>query len=38
MIDKNMMVWLHAFKKKTRETPKRDLELALKRMGEVLKS
>ena len=31
------MVWLHAFKKKTRKTPVLDMEKALKRMKEVLK-
>ena len=30
------MVWLHAFKKKTQKTPAGDLELAEKRMKEVL--
>jgi phage-related protein len=30
------MVWLHAFKKKTQKTPKNDLEIAEKRMMEVL--
>ncbi len=30
------MIWLHAFKKKTQKTSKLDLELAVKRMKEVL--
>jgi len=30
------MYWLHAFKKKTRKTPPQELDLALKRMKEVL--
>ena len=30
------MVWLHAFKKTTQKTPTEDLELAFKRMKEVL--
>ncbi|HXH76762.1 MAG TPA: type II toxin-antitoxin system RelE/ParE family toxin [Bacteriovoracaceae bacterium] len=36
MIESNTMVWLHAFKKKTQKTPAGDLELAEKRMKEVL--
>lgn len=36
MLEKNSMIWLHAFKKKTQKTAKRDLELAEKRMLEVL--
>jgi phage-related protein len=38
MLVADRMVWLHMFKKTTKKTPKNDLELALKRMGEVLKS
>jgi phage-related protein len=38
VVEKERMVWLHAFKKKTKKTPKDDLELALKRMREVLES
>jgi phage-related protein len=30
------MIWLHAFKKKTQKTPQNDLEIAEKRMKEVL--
>jgi phage-related protein len=30
------MIWLHAFKKKTPKTPQNDLEIAEKRMKEVL--
>lgn len=36
MVAGETMVWLHAFKKKTRKTPMEDLELAEKRMKEVL--
>jgi len=38
LLKKDWMVWLHAFKKKTQQTPKNDLELAKKRMKEVLES
>lgn len=37
MLEKDLMVWLHAFSKKTQKTPKLELELARKRMKEVLK-
>jgi phage-related protein len=37
LIDKDEMFWLHVFRKTTPKTPKKDLELALKRMKEVLK-
>jgi phage-related protein len=36
MVEGDTMVWLHAFKKKTQKTPIEDLELAEKRMKEVL--
>lgn len=36
MVAGETMVWLHAFKKQTQKTPKDDLELAEKRMREVL--
>lgn len=36
VIDREQMVWLHAFKKKTQKTPGGDLKIAEKRMGEVL--
>ena len=36
LIEKDLMVWLHAFKKASQKTPQSDLELALKRMKEVL--
>ena len=36
LISKNEMVWLHAFKKKTQKTPKKEIELALSRMKEIL--
>jgi phage-related protein len=38
MMGADRMVWLHMFKKTTKKTPKNDLELALRRMEEVLKS
>ncbi|OYZ11956.1 MAG: hypothetical protein B7Y39_19075 [Bdellovibrio sp. 28-41-41] len=37
MIEKDLMVWLHAFNKKTQKTPKQDLDLARKRLKEVLR-
>ena len=36
VVEADQMVWLHAFKKKTQKTPVADLELAEKRMMEVL--
>jgi phage-related protein len=36
LIDKDFMIWLHAFKKTTQKTPKNDLRIAVKRMKEVL--
>ena len=36
MLEKDLMVWLHAFSKKTQKTPKLELEVARKRMKEVL--
>lgn len=36
MFTKDQMVWLHAFKKTSQKTPRPDLELAFKRMKEVL--
>jgi phage-related protein len=36
VVDGDTMVWLHAFKKKTPKTPLDDLEIAEKRMKEVL--
>jgi phage-related protein len=38
MKESDRMVWLHMFKKTTKKTPKNDLELAVRRMEEVLKS
>jgi len=35
-IEKDSMVWLHAFKKMSQKTPLRDLEVAEQRMKEVL--
>ena len=36
LMESNIMVWLHAFKKQTQKTPASDLEIAEKRMSEVL--
>ncbi len=36
VVESETMVWLHAFKKKTQKTPSSDLEIAEKRMKEVL--
>ncbi len=36
IIEAETMFWLHAFKKKTQKTPAGDLEIAEKRMKEVL--
>ncbi len=36
LADRDWMIWLHAFKKKTQKTPQDDLETAEKRMAEVL--
>jgi phage-related protein len=36
VVESKTMVWLHAFKKKTQKTPGSDLEIAEKRMKEVL--
>ncbi len=36
VIDKDQMIWLHAFKKTTQKTPTLDLKIAERRMGEVL--
>lgn len=37
MIEKDLMIWLHGFIKKTQKTPKQDLDLARKRLKEVLR-
>ena len=37
VIEGDSMIWLHAFKKKTQQTPRNDLDLAIKRMKEVLR-
>jgi phage-related protein len=37
LMDADRMVWLHMFKKKTPKTAKNDLDLAIRRMEEVLK-
>lgn len=36
VVDKDQMIWLHAFRKTTQKTPAADLKIAEKRMGEVL--
>lgn len=36
MMDRETMVWLHAFKKTTQKTPSQELDLAEKRMKELL--
>ena len=36
VVQKEVMVWLHSFRKATQKTPVRDLEIAEKRMQEVL--
>lgn len=36
LIEKEIMVWLHAFSKKTQKTPTKEIEVAAKRMKEVL--
>jgi phage-related protein len=36
MVTGNEMVWLHAFRKSTQKTPMKELDLAIKRMQEVL--
>ena len=35
VVQRDVMVWLHAFKKSTQKTPARDLEIAEGRMKEV---
>lgn len=37
MLEKDLMAWLHAFSKKTQKTPKYELDLARKRMKEILR-
>jgi phage-related protein len=36
MIEQDLMVWLHAFKKDSQKTPREELDLAQRRMKEVL--
>lgn len=36
MLEKTLMIWLHAFKKKTQKTAKTDLETARARAKEIL--
>jgi len=37
VVESNTMVWLHVFKKSTQKTPQGDLEIAEKRMKEVIR-
>ena len=37
LLEQDMMVWLHAFSKKTQKTPLTELNIARKRLKEVLK-
>src|SRR5687768_17419132 len=37
LMERDMMIWLHAFSKKTQKTPLTELEIARKRLKEVLK-
>jgi len=36
MVSGEEMVWLHAFRKSTQKTPQKDLDMAEKRMKEIL--
>ena len=36
LLDRNEMIWLHAFSKKTQKIPQAELKLARRRMREVL--
>jgi len=37
MLESELMVWLHAFNKKTQKTPPKELNIAKKRLREILK-
>jgi len=37
LLEQDLMVWLHAFSKKSQKTPPKELKVARKRMKEVLK-
>lgn len=37
LLEKALMVWLHAFAKKTQKTPIKELDLARKRLKEILR-
>ena len=37
MLERDLMAWLHAFSKKTQKTPQHELDIARKRMKEVLR-
>jgi phage-related protein len=37
LVEQEMMIWLHAFTKKTQKTPTKELDIARKRLKEVLK-
>ena len=36
LVEKDLMVWLHAFSKKTQKTRRNDIEIARRRLKEVL--
>lgn len=36
LVGKDEMIWLHAFQKKTQKTPKKELQIAMKRIKEVM--
>lgn len=38
VLERDLMIWLHAFRKTTRKTSRKDLEVARKRLKEVLES
>ena len=37
LVEQDMMIWLHAFSKKTQKTPVKELKVARKRLKDVLK-
>jgi phage-related protein len=38
LLEKDMMIWLHAFSKKSQKTPPQELEMARKRLKALLRS
>lgn len=38
MLEKDIMVWLHAFSKKTQKTPLKEIEVARNRMKEIFRN